>query len=164
MPTTVAPTAKSPLLKDPNLRLRPMVEEDLHAVVELEALAHAAAPWSLGIFRDCLRAGYSCWVLELAGELVGYGVMSVAVGESHVLNVTVRPRVHGNGLGRHILTRLLNLAKQHRADTAFLEVRISNRRAIGLYESVGFNEIGVRRNYYPSADGREDAIIMALSL
>jgi len=86
-------------------------------------------------FRDCLRAGYCCWVLEQDGRMIGHGVLSVAVGEAHVLNVCVHPDWQGRGLGRRILDRMLRLAREHEADTAFLEVRASNTVAQHLYES-----------------------------
>jgi ribosomal-protein-alanine N-acetyltransferase len=94
--------------------------------------------------------------------------MSVAAGECHVLNVCVHPDHHGRGIGRRLLRRLLALARRSEADTAFLEVRASNCVAIGLYRSVGFDEIGRRRDYYPALDpssgGREDAVMMARAL
>jgi len=88
----------------------------------------------------------------------------VASGECHILNLCVRPDKQGRGLGRRMLRRLLALARNHKADTAFLEVRVSNRLAIGLYEADGFCEVGMRRGYYPAAGGREDAVIMARPL
>jgi ribosomal-protein-alanine N-acetyltransferase len=153
----------SALLKDPRLRLRPMDEDDLAAVLAVERAGYPY-PWTEGIFRDCLRAGYCCWVLEQDGTMVGHGVLSVAVGEAHVLNVCVHPDLQGLGLGRRILERLLHLAREHEADTAFLEVRASNIVAQRLYESAGFNEIGLRRGYYPANSGREDAVVYAKAL
>ncbi len=154
----------SAILREPMWRLRPMTQKDVGAVHALEQRAYAF-PWSEGIFRDCLRAGYCCWVLDLEREVIGYGVLSVAAGESHLLNLCVDPARQGNGLGRRLLKRMIELARYHDATTLFLEVRVSNRVAIHLYESVGFNEVGVRHRYYPARDGlREDALIMALTL
>ena len=96
--------------------------------------------------------------------VVGHGVLSVAVGEAHVLNVCVAPACQGQGFGRALLDHLLGRALALRAEVVFLEVRPSNGVAIALYESVGFNEIGRRRNYYPAAIGHEDALVMALDL
>ena len=90
--------------------------------------------------------------------------MSAAVGECHLLNLCVHPDWQGRGLGRRLLLRLFAIGKANNADTAFLEVRASNRRAIALYESEGFCEIGLRRGYYPAGDKREDAIVMARPL
>ena len=143
--------------------MRPMEEDDLPAVLAVERAGYPY-PWTEGNFRDCLRAGYCCWVLEQDGALIGHGVLSVAVGEAHVLNVCVHPDWQGRGLGRRILDRLLRLAGEHEADTAFLEVRASNTVAQHLYESAGFNEIGLRRGYYPATNSREDAVVYAKAL
>lgn len=150
-------------LQDPISSFRAMRVQDLEAIsrIELSAYPH---PWTLGIFRDCLAAGYECWVLEHSAELIGYGVLSVASGEAHVLNVCVAPSEQSRGQGRRILARLLDLARWHRAERVFLEVRPSNTRAVKLYDSVGFNEIGRRPNYYPGTRGREDALVMAMEL
>ncbi|MCB1761308.1 MAG: ribosomal protein S18-alanine N-acetyltransferase [Gammaproteobacteria bacterium] len=154
---------KSDLLKDPQLRLLPMQQDDLAEVVGLELRCYPF-PWSEGIFRDCLDVGYNCWIYRQRQRLVGYGVMSVAAGEAHILNICIDPDLRGRGLARRMLERLLNLARQHRADSVFLEVRASNTAAQRLYTGLGFNEIGLRRGYYPAQNGREDAILLALSL
>ena len=90
--------------------------------------------------------------------------MSVAAGESHILNLTVRPESHRQGIGSKLMQHFLQLARRHDADIAMLEVRPSNLSAIRLYEKMGFSEVGVRQNYYPADNGREDALILALSL
>ena len=143
--------------------LRPMREIDLEEVARIEAGAYEF-PWTLGIFRDCLRAGYGCWVLAHAAEVVGYAVLSVAAGEAHVLNVCVDVAEQGKGYGRRLMKRLIDLARWHQAQRIFLEVRPSNRGAIALYHDIGFNEIGKRPNYYPAKGGREDALVMAMEL
>ncbi len=153
----------SALLKEPFLQMRPMEAADVPEVLAVERAGYPH-PWTEGIFRDCLRAGYCCWVLEVEGRMVGHGVLSVAVGEAHILNVCVHPEWQGRGLGRRILERMLRLAREHEADTAFLEVRVSNTVAQRLYESAGFNEIGLRRGYYPAHNGREDAVVYAKAL
>ncbi|HEB97035.1 MAG TPA: ribosomal-protein-alanine N-acetyltransferase [Sedimenticola thiotaurini] len=153
----------SALLEDPLLGMRPMQETDLDQVMAIERLAYPF-PWTEGIFRDCLRVGYCCWVCTRSEQVIGYGVMSVAAGEAHILNVCIDPELQGQGLGRRLMQRLLTLAGRHGADTVFLEVRASNRRALRLYLDLGFNEIGLRRGYYPLEKGHEDAVVMALSL
>lgn len=144
-------------------RIRPLLAADLDAVMAIERRAYDF-PWTQGIFRDCLRVGYCCWCYEVNGEIRGYGVMSVAAGESHLLNLTVNPRCQRQGVGTKLLTHFLQLACRHNAGTVMLEVRPSNTAAIRLYEKLGFNEIGVRRAYYPAEQGREDALVLALSL
>jgi len=153
----------SAVLKDEPLGIRPMRDRDLATVLEIEREAYAF-PWSEGIFRDCLRAGYCCWVVERNEDVRAYGIMQVSVGESHILNLCVRASNRGQGLGRALLSHLLEVAKEHRADTALLEVRPTNRAALSLYAAMGFNEVGVRRGYYPGRDGREDALILATCL
>lgn len=143
--------------------LRPMVESDLWAVVDIERDAYSF-PWSEGIFRDCLRVGYCCWVSTFQDAVEGYGIMSIGAGESHLLNLCVRPRIHGKGFGRSLLSQLLMVARDHRSRTMMLEVRPSNPGAIRLYHGMGFNEVGIRRAYYPSETGREDALIFAMEL
>ena len=144
-------------------QMRPMRQADIEAVVAIEQRAYPF-PWTAGIFRDCLRAGHHCWVLEAGAEIIGYGVLSAAAGEAHILNVCIDPDRQGAGLGRRLLRRLVDLARWHHAEQVFLEVRPSNPKAITLYRSEGFNEIGTRPNYYPAAKGREDAIVMAMAL
>lgn len=148
---------------DTAITLRPMREADLDAVMEIELRAYPF-PWSRGIFRDCLHSGYAMWVQEQQGVIVGYGVLSIAADEAHVLNLCTAPGHEGQGLGQRMLQALLKIARGHRAQRVFLEVRPSNPRAIALYERAGFNEIGRRPRYYPAHDGREDAIVMAMEL
>jgi ribosomal-protein-alanine N-acetyltransferase len=140
-----------------------MRAEDLSTVIQVETAAYAY-PWSEGIMRDCLRVGYSCWVCELGNDLVGHAVMSIAVGEAHLLNICVGPGWQGRGLGRRLLRRMLRIARERDADTMFLEVRVSNDAAQGLYEAEGFAEVGRRRDYYPARYGREDAIVYAKAI
>jgi len=138
-----------------------METEDIAAVVGIEREAYAF-PWSEGIFRDCLTTGYICRVLESELGVLGYGIMSVGVGECHILNLCVRKDMQGRGLGGSLLSHMLQLAKRHKGRIAFLEVRKSNRHAFMLYHRLGFNEIGTRENYYPAPNGvREDAIVLA---
>lgn len=143
--------------------LRPMREDDLPVVHMIEARAYEF-PWTVGIFRDCLRADYPAWVLYNEARIVGYFLMSVAAGEAHVLNVCVAPDMQGQGHGRRLLHALLKLARGRNVTRVFLEVRPSNANAIALYHDEGFNEIGRRPRYYPAADGREDALVMAMEL
>jgi ribosomal-protein-alanine N-acetyltransferase len=140
-----------------------MTEEDIEAVLAIERRAYTY-PWSEGIFRDCLRVGYCCRVCEQDGRLAGYAVMTTGAGEAHILNLCVAPPLQGQGIGRFMLRHMLELARGHGADTVLLEVRPSNQAALKLYADMGFNEVGVRKAYYPAAKGKEDAIILARSL
>lgn len=155
------------LQTDHNLKISPMQQEHLDAVMEIELRAYEF-PWSMGNFTDCLRSGYYCCVYEkgahLNTSLIGYGVMSVIAGEAQILNICIDPDMQGQGLGRRLLRHLIAEAGRQSADTMFLEVRASNQAAFSLYDSAGFNEIGQRRGYYPAKDGREDALVLALAL
>ncbi|GGK13198.1 ribosomal-protein-alanine acetyltransferase [Luteimonas terricola] len=143
--------------------MRPMRIEDLDAVMVVERRAYPW-PWSIGIFRDCLFAGYPAWVLVEGGAFIGHGVLSVAADEAHVLNVCVDPARQGRGYGRGLLRAMIDVARGRGACRVFLEVRPSNPVAVALYENEGFNEIGRRPRYYPTDKGREDAIVMAMEL
>jgi [ribosomal protein S18]-alanine N-acetyltransferase len=145
----------------PAVEIRAMRHEDLAKVTVLENASYPF-PWTIGIFGDCLHAGHSCWVLCCEGEITGYGVLSIAAGEAHVLNICIDAALRGCGLGRRLMCRLLDVARQEGAERVFLEVRPSNSIAQALYHSLCFVPVGRRPHYYPSHDGREDAIVMAL--
>ena len=136
----------------------PMNERDLDAVAALEASIQAF-PWSRGNFADSLQAGHSVWVCRLGGDLIGFSVIMRVLDEAHLLNLGVCQRYQGKGYGARLLRHVLEGAKLHGANKLFLEVRPSNERAVELYRHFGFNQIGVRRGYYPAAIGREDALV-----
>lgn len=153
----------SAVLKPAPLALRPMDEADLDNVIRVERAAYPY-PWTLGNFRDCLESGYSCWVAEVDGVLMGYYVLIVVVGEAHILNCCVSPTSQGLGYGRRIMLGLLDNARDLGAEVVFLEVRPSNTAALRLYEGLGFEHIAVRRGYYPADQGAEDALVMRLAI
>lgn len=142
---------------------RPMSERDIDAVMDIELKAYTF-PWSRGNFLDCLDSGYRCEVVECDGVLLGYSVLSTGAGEGHILNCCVELASQGRGMGRALMRRLMSDAKSFGVSTLFLEVRPSNRRAIELYERLGFEAIGLRRGYYPGVEGREDALVMRREL
>jgi len=153
----------SAVVQTPELWVRPMTARDLEQVMRVE-LAMYPFPWTQRIFEDCLRVGYRCHVGEVEGEFAGYGVMSTGANEAHILNLCVAAAFQRRGLAREMLSHLLDEADQLEVRDVFLEVRPSNVGAISLYESMGFNQVGLRKDYYPTKDGREDAIIYAYSL
>jgi ribosomal-protein-alanine N-acetyltransferase len=152
-------------LREPCIgQFRRMLFADLKEVLSIERRAYEFA-WTEGIFRDCIRVGYQCRVLETPhGFIQAYGVMSAAVDEAHILNLCVRPELQGRGLARQLLDHLLELAKSLQARTVFLEVRPSNHCALRLYTNAGFCEVGIRRDYYPASKGREDGLVLAKEL
>jgi ribosomal-protein-alanine N-acetyltransferase len=148
-------------LKD--VRFRPMTIPDVGSVALVERASYQF-PWSEGVFRDCVRVGYLCRVVEYRNEISGYGIMSFGAGEAHVLNICIRHELRGMGVGRRLMDYLLDRAREEYMQDVFLEVRPSNTVAIGLYESMGFQRIGLRKGYYQAVGGREDALVYKLPL
>ena len=153
----------SAVVQPGEVQIRAMLPTDVRTVMAIE-LAEYPFPWTARIFSDCLRVGYCCRIAEIDGQLAGYGIMSSGAGEAHILNVCVAGAFRRRGLGRTLMLHLLDEAEILGVETVFLEVRESNPVAMRLYESLGFNRVGTRRDYYPAQGGREDAIIMALPL
>ena len=148
---------------DLDFRILPMSFGDVPAVVRNERLSYSH-PWSDGIFQDCLQSGNECWLIKRDHKVLGHGILSVAAGESHLLNVCIAPEFQGEGMGRILVEHMLKCARNKCAKRVFLEVRPSNRVAIQLYLSIGFEEIGVRKGYYPGVDGRENALVLSKTL
>ena len=157
-----------------DLGIRVMTEADVPRVVRIEVDSYPF-PWSEGIFRDCLRAGYICYVAEAVhgrgvnrsvgrGEMLGYALMSFGAGEAHVLNLCVRQDARGAGVGRQLINHMLRRAQSLEVKDVFLEVRPSNVIAARLYHSLGFKQVGSRRDYYQAVGGREDALVLKLRL
>lgn len=150
----------------PALSFRTMEKADLPVIVKIEKDCQSH-PWSLLQFLDGFNAGHTGWVAgrEIEGNelIVGFAVVSTVVDECTLLNICVRPACQNQGVGRQILEHLLRQAGADNIRKFFLEVRASNQFAIRLYESVGFEQIAVRKDYYPAVIGREDGLVYALS-
>lgn len=144
-------------------RYRPMQLSDLDAIMAIEPRIYPY-PWSRGNFSDSLNAGYSCWVFEEGTNVIGYAVLMLVLDEAHLLNLSISLAYQGRGKGRALLEQMMQIARNHGALNIFLEVRPSNKAAVSLYANSGFNEMAVRRGYYPAAGGREDAILMGMAL
>lgn len=145
------------------MQFLPMSTAHLSDVMDIEIRAYPF-PWTEAMFADSMRSGYLCHVLADAGQLLGYTVTYVAVGELHILNICIEPAKQGLGLGRMLLRHALEIGADLGADQAFLEVRPSNDAAINLYESMGFITVGVRPDYYPADTGREDALVYQMDM
>lgn len=142
----------------------PMTAEDLDAILPLENDLYPF-PWTRGNFSDSLRAGYSAWTMRTAAmELIGYAVVMIALDEAHLLNLSIARERQRRGLGWRLLEWLAAIAREHGARSMLLEVRPSNDVALRLYARYGFERIGIRRDYYPAAGGREDAVVMRIAL
>lgn len=144
-------------------QFRSMELDDLEAVMRIEPSIYPY-PWTRGNFSDSLNSGYSAWVLMLDEYIIGYSLMMMVLDEAHLLNLSIAKDYQKQGLGRYLLEYMVNTAKNNQMANMFLEVRLSNISAIALYEKMGFNEMAIRRGYYPAAVGREDAVLMGLAL
>lgn len=144
-------------------KLRPMQMEDVDVVMSIEPHIYSH-PWTRGNFTDSLQSGYSAWVMMHGQKIIGYALMMMVLDEAHLLNLSIAKSYQKQGLGRLLLEHMITTSKNHRAANMFLEVRASNVSAIALYENIGFNEMSVRRGYYPAANGREDAVLMGLAV
>jgi [ribosomal protein S18]-alanine N-acetyltransferase len=145
------------------VEIRSMHELDVPVIAAIERSAYQF-PWSEGIFRDCLRVGYVCRVIDIDGNLAGYGIMSLGAAEAHILNVCIRDAFRSQGFARKIMLYLIERARGAGMREAFLEVRPSNVPAARLYHSLGFEQVGMRRGYYQATVGREDAAVLRLIL
>jgi ribosomal-protein-alanine N-acetyltransferase len=136
---------------------------DLDEVMAIE-LANYPVAWSKGVMKDCIKSGYQCIVVKQLDTIIGYAFLLVSFDEAHLLNMCIDHKVQSQGLGRKLLKYMENICRYHQSKTFILEVRESNPIAHSLYKSCGFNEIGVRKNYYRTIDGRENAIVMVKQL
>ena len=143
------------------VNVRNMKHDDLAAVSDIERLSYEF-PWSHGVFRDCLLAGYSCIVLQHGTAVVGYGILSIAAGEAHILNLCVASEFRGLGYGERILDDIVERAHYAQVGTLYLEVRPTNANAMSLYRKKGFGKIAQRPAYYQATSGREDADVLSL--
>ena len=143
--------------------VREMAYDDLAMVSDIERRSYEF-PWSHGVFRDCLLAGYQNVVLVRDRRVVGYAVLSVAAGEAHILNICVDPQFRAHGYGSRLLDEILFRARAAAVREIFLEVRPSNDTAIRLYRKKGFHKIADRPSYYQARGGREDAAVYVRKL
>jgi ribosomal-protein-alanine N-acetyltransferase len=140
-----------------------LTTSDLSLAYAIELRSHAF-PWSEKTFASNEGERYLNFRLDVDGKMAAFAVTQVVLDEATLFNIAVDPAYQRQGLGRQLLEHLISELEARDVFTLWLEVRASNRAAIALYESLGFNEATIRRNYYPTKEGREDAIIMALPL
>lgn len=143
--------------------IRQMREADIPAVLRVEKDSYEF-PWSAGNFHDSIHAGYSAWVYEVGGQIIGHAVLMTILDEAHLLNITIAPSWRRQGLGRVLLEHAMDVARQLHARDLYLEVRPTNDAAIALYEKIGFEAFALRKGYYPAEQGREDALVMRKTL
>jgi len=150
-------------MKEAPVLIRDMTHDDLPMVSDIERRSYEF-PWSHGVFRDCLLAGYRCSVLVRDERVIGYGILSIAAGEAHILNLCVDPEFRSAGCGERMLDMLLSQARAAAVREVLLEVRPSNTTALALYRKKGFFQVANRPAYYQSHEGREDAAVLSKKL
>ncbi len=150
-------------MQEPPAHIRPMHHDDLAMVSDIERRSYDF-PWSHGVFRDCLLAGYQCVVLDRGVRVAGYAILSIAAGEAHILNLCVDPAHRAHGYGEQLLNEILGRARVAEVEEIFLEVRPSNETAMALYKKKGFHQIANRPKYYQAPLGREDAAVLSTKL
>ncbi|MCH7981168.1 MAG: ribosomal-protein-alanine N-acetyltransferase [Gammaproteobacteria bacterium] len=150
-------------MQEPPVQVRSMCHEDLALVSDIERRSYDF-PWSHGVFRDCLLAGYQCVVLEREERVAGYAILSIAAGEAHILNLCVDSAHRAHGYGEQLLDEILVRAREAEVEEIFLEVRPSNKTAIALYKKRGFYQVADRPQYYQAQEGREDAAVLSKKL
>ncbi|CAM3564163.1 ribosomal protein S18-alanine N-acetyltransferase [Vibrio aquimaris] len=143
------------------LKLMSLKQIYLEEVFAIETQAHTH-PWSFSLLENINGRGACHKVLINEDEkVVGYFYAQNILGEVTLLNIAVEPKLHGHGYGKYLIESFLEMCVSDKAESAWLEVRSSNHKAYRLYDAVGFNEVDRRRDYYPTEDGKEDAIIMS---
>lgn len=144
--------------------IRPLQLHDLSIVAAI-AKKSMDYPWGENVFRDCLKADYHIWVLELekSATLIGFLIVLDQMNECQLLNIAVLPEYQRQGYGKQLLSYAIAHAESKNFQRIILEVRASNKAAILVYHATGFIDVGIRKNYYPAQHGREDAILMILS-
>lgn len=154
----------SAVLQTFEAQFEPLTEARLDEVLAIEQLAYSH-PWSRTNFTDSLRSGYQAQLLTASDIILGYFVAMKGVDEVHLLNITVAPAYQGQGWGRVLLDALAIWARGQGAQWLWLEVRVSNTRALQVYDNHGYRRVGERKGYYPAHEGRrEDAVVMSLRL
>ena len=144
--------------------VRAMLKSDIDRVYFIESTAHRS-PWGHEILHDCVRVGYDCRVLERFEDsqlidLVAYVICRSYDKTCHILNLCVIPTLQRKGYGRLLLQQVIDSLSPVITDTILLEVRPSNHAALHLYQTMGFEQVGVKRGYYRDGPGIEDAIVL----
>ncbi|MDR7307119.1 ribosomal protein S18-alanine N-acetyltransferase [Rhodoferax saidenbachensis] len=154
----------SSLPRAPEALFEPLLADRLDEVLRVENRAYAH-PWNRTNFLDALHSGYQAQMLMADGYVLGYFVAMKGVDEVHLLNITVAPEFQGQGWARVMLDGLAVWARGQGAQWLWLEARVSNLRALHVYERYGYRRVGQRKAYYPADGGqREDAVVMSLPL
>ena len=149
------------LLPSNKFIIREAVQDDFDKILENEQACYDV-PWSLTSLKACFNKDYSFLVLEHQEINIGHMIVQWVLDEAHLHNVCIIPQFQSKGLGKDWLTHLIGMATQRSCRVIFLEVRQSNFKAIQLYTKLGFCQIGERRNYYQTLQGKEHGLVMEL--
>ncbi|OFC68855.1 ribosomal protein S18-alanine N-acetyltransferase [Alteromonas confluentis] len=143
-----------------SFELKPLIEEDVADAHQIHQQA-TYNPWSLATFADCLTPPYAGLVaINAENQVCGYAVILLVAGEATLMDIAVAQSVRERGLGKQLLNGVIEWCQQQQAESLWLEVRAGNTTAISLYQKAGFEDIEIRKHYYPSDSGKEDARIM----
>lgn len=153
----------SKAITEVRIELLPMTARDVDEVLAIEYRI-CDFPWSRSNFTDSLASGYSCWVCRADTVLVAYFVLMLAVDDAHLLTIGVAPAHQRRGYGARLLHHAMIVGRAGGATSMLLEVRPSNDKALAMYRHFGFQQVGVRRGYYPATGGREDALVLTHGL
>lgn len=146
------------------LKLETATTSDIDTILEIENRAYPV-PWNRQQIEAVFYNKTIRMKLLMEDELIGYAFVSIVLDEGHLLHITIDPIHHGKRLGYFLLKAVLGLGETHNLATIFLEVRESNTPARRLYDQMGFNQVGMRKGYYPcNINGREDALVMAYTM
>lgn len=143
------------------MRIRELEKQDISAVAHIAKIS-MPYPWDQQVFSDCLGDDYYSWVLEINTEIVGFIVILLQVDECQLMNLAINPAYRRRGFAQRLLNQAITFAKSRQVKTLWLDVRESNHVAINFYKKCGWESVAVRKDYYPSATGREDAVIFSL--
>jgi len=145
------------------VEIKEMTLSDLNNIYDLEIKTYKY-PWSKNILRGCVINKYDCFIATINKQIAGYLIAKISSPESHILNLTIDKNYRNNGIASQFLEMVILKCILLKSNIIFLETRLSNLPAISLYIKFGFKKIGVRKNYYKSKNGREDAVIFSMSV
>lgn len=145
------------------MQIRTATSADIPAMLATEQAA-TAYPWAESSFRSSFSERYFNAVAMVNEQIAGFYIGELVAGEASLFDIAVHPAQQGKGIGKALLSHFLDEAERRQATDCWLEVRASNQKAIALYQQLGFHQVGVRPAYYPARVGKEDAILMAMSL
>ena len=147
-------------VKPTKILMSRMTDADIAEVHALESRSYSFS-WSRLIFSDCINSQYECWMMRKSDKVIAYGIMAIAIEESHLLNLCVDSDFRRQGYACYMVRFLSDISIVRNAKRMLLEVRVNNYQAFNLYRKLGFQQIGLRKNYYPAETDREDARVLA---